>query len=297
VALHPVDVAAQRIDLAVMGEDAEGLRQRPGREGVGRVALVIDGEGRNEALVEKVRVECGQLLGEEHALVDDRAAAQRAEIEVLDLVGDDPLLDAPANDVEVALELVLLDAFRVRDEYLLDLGPGRVRLLADDVDIDRNLPPAVDPVAEGENLRFDDGARTLLRVEIGARQEDHADRELARLRLGADRAHMVAEEILRDLHMDAGTVAGLAVGVDGAAMPDGFEGIDGREYDRAARLTVERGDEADAARVVLLGRIVEPVPGEIRGVTPEFVDLPDHILSPFFRRVGFICSMISRATR
>src|ERR671927_67546 len=52
VALHPVDVAAQRVDLAVMGEDAEGLRERPGREGVGRVALVVDGEARHEARVE-----------------------------------------------------------------------------------------------------------------------------------------------------------------------------------------------------------------------------------------------------
>ena len=37
---HPVDVAAQRVDLAVMGDHPVGMRQRPGREGVGREALM-----------------------------------------------------------------------------------------------------------------------------------------------------------------------------------------------------------------------------------------------------------------
>ena len=37
---HPVDVAAQRVDLAVVRDHPVGMRQRPGREGVGREALV-----------------------------------------------------------------------------------------------------------------------------------------------------------------------------------------------------------------------------------------------------------------
>ena len=37
---HPVDVAAQRVDLAVMRDHPVGMRQRPGREGVGREALM-----------------------------------------------------------------------------------------------------------------------------------------------------------------------------------------------------------------------------------------------------------------
>ena len=38
-------------------------------------------------------------------------------------------------------------------------------------------------------------------------------------------ADMLAEEILRDLDVDAGAVAGLAVGVDGAAVPDGLQRV------------------------------------------------------------------------
>jgi hypothetical protein len=37
---HPVDVAAQRVDFAVMGNHPVGMRQLPGREGVGREALM-----------------------------------------------------------------------------------------------------------------------------------------------------------------------------------------------------------------------------------------------------------------
>ena len=65
-----------------------------------------------------------------------------------------------------------------------------------------------------------------------------------------------AEEILRHLQMDARAVAGLAVGVDGAAMPDGLQRFDGARHDFAARLAVDGGDEADAAGIVfLIGRI------------------------------------------
>ena len=73
VARHPILVTAHRVDLAVVGEHAEGLRQPPGREGVGGIALVEDRESRDEALVQQVRVERRALLGEEHPLVDERA--------------------------------------------------------------------------------------------------------------------------------------------------------------------------------------------------------------------------------
>ena len=42
--VHPVHVAAQRVDLAVVAEVAVGMRQIPGREGVGRVARVHERE-------------------------------------------------------------------------------------------------------------------------------------------------------------------------------------------------------------------------------------------------------------
>ena len=120
-------------------------------------------------------------------------------------------------------------------------------------------------MAEAQDLGLDDDAAALLRAEVGARQEHHADGDAAGLgRLAARIAHVVAEEVLRDLDMDAGAVAGLAVGIDGAAMPHRLQRIDARRHDVAASLAVQRHDQADAAGIHLLGGVVAVGVGELR---------------------------------
>ena len=233
---------------------------------------MIDREARDEPPVEQIGIKGRQLLGEEHALVDDRAAGQRAEVEILDLLGDDALFDASADDVELELEGLLVEAAAVVDDDLLDLGPRRVRLLADEFDIERHLAPAMEGEAGIENFRLDNGAATLLPVEIGARQEDLANRELARPGGNPGDTKMGTEEILRDLDMDAGAIAGLAVGIDGAAMPHRLQRVDAGLDHVAPRLAVERCDKADAAGIVLLGRIVEPGGFELGRVGAEGFD-------------------------
>ena len=76
---------------------------------------------------------------------------------------------------------------------------------------------------------------------------------------------MLPEEGLGDLHVDAGAVAGLAVCVDRAAVPDRLERLDAGDHHLAPRPPVDRGDQPDAAGVVLLGRIVEALAGEALG--------------------------------
>src|SRR5882757_4153268 len=76
---------------------------------------------------------------------------------------------------------------------------------------------------------------------------------------------MVAEEVLRDLDVDAGAVAGLAVGIDGAAVPHRLQRIDAGRHHVASALAVERHDQADAAGVLLLGGVVAVGGGELRG--------------------------------
>jgi hypothetical protein len=68
---------------------------------------------------------------------------------------------------------------------------------------------------------------------------------------------------MRDLHVDAGAVAGLAVGIDRAAVPHRLQRLDPHQHDLAPRLAVDRRDHADAAGIVLVGRIVEPGRGEL----------------------------------
>ena len=269
VALHPVGVAVQRVDLAVMGQRAEGLGQAPGGESVGRVALVVDREARHEAFVEQIRVEFRQALGQEHALVDDRPARQRAEVEFRDLRGDGLLLDPAADDIEVALIARLVALLGVPDQDLLDLGAGGVRLLADAGDVDRHLAPGIDGVAGVQHLGLDDLAAAFLRAEIGLRQEHHPHRDAARLHLVAAALDDFREEILRALDVDAGAVTGLPIGIHGAAVPHRLQRVDAGLHNLAGCLAVQRGDEADAAGVMLrhidVGTLKDRLVGGVAG--------------------------------
>jgi len=66
---HPVQVAAQGIDLAVVADHAEGLREIPGREGVGRETLVHQRQSAGKAFVAQILVVVADLVGQKHALV------------------------------------------------------------------------------------------------------------------------------------------------------------------------------------------------------------------------------------
>ena len=107
---HPVDVAAQRVDFAVVRDVAVRMRQRPGRESVGREALVHQRDRALEIRIVQIGIIGAELVGEEHALVDHRAAGDRHRIiarraplaPAVDRVGD-----RLAQDVEPAFELVL----------------------------------------------------------------------------------------------------------------------------------------------------------------------------------------------
>jgi hypothetical protein len=56
-----------------MGDHPVGMDELPGREGVGREALVDEGDGALESRVLEVQVIVAELGDEHHGLVDDRA--------------------------------------------------------------------------------------------------------------------------------------------------------------------------------------------------------------------------------
>ena len=96
---HPVDVAAQSVDLAVMGQHAERLCQPPLRESIGGIALMIDRKGGFETRVQKVGIEFRNLFGQHHAFVDDRPTGKGADIHALDTGSDGGFLDPAADHV------------------------------------------------------------------------------------------------------------------------------------------------------------------------------------------------------
>src|SRR3546814_20479371 len=83
-----------------MRERAKRLGQPPLREGVGRIALMENREPALEPHVHQIRIENRQRFGEKQALVDDRLARQRADVETLYLRLDHLLLDPAARSEE-----------------------------------------------------------------------------------------------------------------------------------------------------------------------------------------------------
>ena len=103
---HPVDVAAQRVDLAVVGDHPVRVRELPAREGVGGEARVDEPQRGLRPRVLQVGVVAEQLRRREHPLVDDRARAEARDHELRARRE----LGHAADHVQLALERVLVVA-------------------------------------------------------------------------------------------------------------------------------------------------------------------------------------------
>ena len=249
---HPVDVAAQRVDLAVVRDVTVRVRELPARERVGGEAGVHQRERALRPRVLQVRVVAQQLRGREHALVDDRAARERRDHEVR--AGGQ--LGHAADHVELALERVLVarELRRGRHDELLDVRGEPVGGDPDVVLLDRDVAPGHDALALGLHR----GRQQLL--ELGAAllllgQEADGDAVLARRRqVGPDHP---AQQLVGQLQQHPRAVAGVGVGAGRAAVLEVLEGGD-RPLDRlVARVAAQPRDERDAAGVVLVCGVIE----------------------------------------
>src|SRR5207253_10726336 len=80
-ALQRAAVGLDGVDLAVVREHAEGLRQRPVGQGIGRVPAVEDDEVRLQLRIVEVYVVAAELRAGGQRLVDDHARLQRGGVE------------------------------------------------------------------------------------------------------------------------------------------------------------------------------------------------------------------------
>ena len=143
---HPVAVALHGVDLAVVGEVAVRVRERPRRERVGGEAAVHQRQRGLDPLVGEIGEELGELRRGEHALVDEGAARQRREVDHL-VAGArtvelrELVLAALAHHEEHAVELDAGGAAGVVDEQLLEARHHAQRRRADHRGVDRHLAP------------------------------------------------------------------------------------------------------------------------------------------------------------
>ena len=151
--LHPVDVAAQRVDLAVVGDVPIRMRQRPRRKRVRAEALVHERERRLDARVAQIREHPVDLIRDQHALVDERPRREADDVErarARDGQRIDGVFEPLANDVQLALERRVTFGRRARrgqagattDEHLLEHRLDGDRARADVPIVGRHVAPA-----------------------------------------------------------------------------------------------------------------------------------------------------------
>ena len=238
-----VQVAAQGVDLAVVGEVAERMRQIPRRESIGTVTLMNQRQRRLEAFIAEVGIEFFQLGRQQQPLVDDAAARHAADVALRHA-----LFDQAAHHIELALQFGLRMESAAVDEKLADRRARFPRRPPDLAGIHRHVAPCEHPAPLGSDDFFDGGfpARSA---------EDHRDAVFPRLRQLA--AEFGAEKLIRQRQQQPRSVAGIRVAARRAAVHQPLQDRHSHPDDPVARHIVQVRDEADAARVVFVRKAVE----------------------------------------
>ena len=248
--LHPVDVAVEGVDLAVVRDVVVRVRTFPAREGIRREARVDEREGGVHRLVGEVGEVLTDLFGHKHALIDDRAAGEGAGVVELVLAGAaDLVVSLLAQDEEFAFEVLVGGAIGwATEEGLADdrfAGDGG---LAERRVVDGHGAPAEDreTLSLGEVGEGGFGGRTDLGV-WGDVEHTHA--VVTRLReVGGA---VLREEPVGQLEQDARAVASVDLAAAGASVVEVHQDGEGLLDDIMRTLALHLANEADAAGVML----------------------------------------------
>ncbi len=263
---RPVRIAAQRVDLAVVGHVAQRLRTVPTGERVRREPTVDHRQVRRVVLGRQVREVRHHLVRREHSLVDDHSRRQRADVErqtlrelALDADGNAGSL---ADEVQLAFERGLVDSVGGRDEQLLHVrfaGAGR-RADVRHVRPLRHVPPAEQLLAVLRDQIVDD---LLARLSLGgiAWKENDAGR------IAANFWQRYAQFVFGDAHTElvrqrgqhARTVAGVLFTTAGAAVLHVSQDAVGVLDDAVRAHALDVRNEPHAAVFVLVAGVVQTV--------------------------------------
>ena len=258
---HPVDVAAQRIDLAVVRDIAVRVGAVPARESVGAEARMHERDGGLEALISKVGEILVELHRQQHPLVDQRLVGQARDIPGLGAAqrrDTDLVVGTLADDIELALEgLGIRRVSAALDEHLTHERFARACRLAEhrvvggyraatEIDLPLGLNDACEGLLEPAPLR---------RV---ARHEDESAGVLAGLRerdvclLGSG-----LQEGVRHLHQHTRAVASVDLTAAGTTVVEVLQHLDRVAQDLVGLTTLDVHHEADATSIALGLGIVE----------------------------------------
>ena len=162
-----------------------------------------------------------------------------------------------AQDVELSFQRVGIDNARAgADEYLAHHGLDVLGRLGQPRVIHRNVAPAEQDLAFVANGAFDHRLAGTA-AGVAARQEYHADTVLSRRGQGDLLSrHFLAEERIRNLDQNAGTVAQQGIVARCSAMFEIFQNQQPLLDDGVAFLVLDMGNKTDATGVMFIGRVV-----------------------------------------
>ena len=266
--IHPVEVTAQGVDLAVVTENPERLGQAPSGEGVGGKALMHQGQSRNHAFVGKVLVKTPHLMGQHHALEQQGSRREGENIEVFHAFHpahqfSRGVFHLLANNEKPALEPILVGTgLATPHKKLTDNRFGGPDALSDVAVIHRYVAPAQHLLPLGSGELFQQGLAFFPRRRVVGRQEQHGHAVFAlRRQINARIGAFGAQEGVGHLDQDPRPVTGLGIGSHGAAMGEILEDGQALTDDFVAFHVFDIGHETDAAGIMLVPRIVEPLTG------------------------------------
>ncbi len=258
---HPIDVALQRVDFTVVADVAIGVGQRPGRKRIGAEARVHQRQRAHHAGVGQVLVIGRHLVRKQQALVDDRVGRQARDVEVFTPLNRrflDGLFDPFPDDVELPFELGFVQDV-ARNEDLPHEGLGLAGLHPDRIALDRHVPPA----EQARAFLLDDRGEELLALltrRLVRGKEQLPDPVLAGARKRDARvARGPLQKLVGNLKKNPGAVAGAGVAPLRTPVGQVFEYLKALTDDVMRFLAFDVDDKADAARVFLVSRVVEPL--------------------------------------
>ena len=263
---HPVAVPAHRVDLTVVAKHPERLRQLPGGKRIRRKTLVNQRQRAGGARILKVEVVRTQCVRQHHALVADGPRGHRHDVEAVAVrsEGSHRVAELLARDKQAAFERVLVALLGEADEYLT----GQRLARPDDIRQHRTVDRHVAPPEHRQAIAPKRGLGLLFAARPGhtlARKENLPDavgtvRECEPCLRGRS-----AEQNIGYLHQQSDPVPDRRVGADSTPVCQVDHQFETLRDDRRTRPALEIRDKADPARIVLVRRVVQPLPNGCLG--------------------------------
>jgi hypothetical protein len=246
------------------------MGQRPRRERVGAEPLVHQRQRGLHVGIGQVGEHRLDLVGAEHALVDEGVRGQARDVREL-VLGDvergHRLLELLADDVQLALERRrVLHRGPPADEHLLDRRPHRARAVAQRAVVAGDVAPAEQALPLVVHDRVEDGAHLVGLHRLAGQEHEAGAVVVHRRQREADARALAPQEAVGHLQQDAGAVAGVRLAAAGAAVEQVDEDLQGLPHDGVRGSSLDVDDEADAAGVRARGRGGRDPGGRLAGV-------------------------------